>query len=152
MEQLTLESLAKRVEALEIALASSPLSRSPKDWRRVVGMFHESDFMRAVDEETSGCVKRSAKRREMASVRNDPYRYRPYHISQVPGKRTWTPSYRTTAGHSCSQTNSDDGHRQSSSVRPGTRLNSFVLCVTNVRPWARAIVAIIKSFGPIGVP
>jgi hypothetical protein len=63
MEQLTLESLAKRVEALEIALASSPLSRSPKDWRRVVGMFHESDFMRAVDEE---CQRMREAEREAA--------------------------------------------------------------------------------------
>jgi hypothetical protein len=51
MTQLTLESLAKRVEALEIALARNPPSRSAKDWRKVIGMFHDSEFMRAVDEE-----------------------------------------------------------------------------------------------------
>ncbi len=47
----TLESLAKRVEALEIALATRVPERPPKDWRKVIGMFHDSDFMRAVDEE-----------------------------------------------------------------------------------------------------
>lgn len=50
MTELTLESLARRVEALEIAWATKP-ARPPKDWRRVVGMFQDSDFMRDVDEE-----------------------------------------------------------------------------------------------------
>ena len=51
MDKLTLESLAKRVEVLEAALASKGPAPSPKDWRKAVGMFHDSDFMRAVDEE-----------------------------------------------------------------------------------------------------
>jgi hypothetical protein len=51
MTELNLESLAKRVEALEIASTTKGLTRPPKDWRRVVGMFHDSDFMRDVDEE-----------------------------------------------------------------------------------------------------
>jgi hypothetical protein len=51
MSELTLESLAKRVEALERALAAKEPNCSPKDWRKVVGMFHDSDFMRQVDEE-----------------------------------------------------------------------------------------------------
>lgn len=51
MAELTLESLAKRVEALELALAMTAAHGRPKDWRRVVGMFHDSEFMRAVDEE-----------------------------------------------------------------------------------------------------
>lgn len=46
---LTLESLALRVEALERALAAK--EHPKKDWRRVVGMFQDSDFMREVDEE-----------------------------------------------------------------------------------------------------
>ncbi len=46
MSELTLESLAKRVAALEAVLAAKGPSRSPKDWRKVVGMFHDSDFMR----------------------------------------------------------------------------------------------------------
>lgn len=50
MSELSLESLARRVEALEIALAKGP-NRPGKDWRRVVGMFGDSEFMRAVDEE-----------------------------------------------------------------------------------------------------
>ena len=41
---------------------------------------------------------------------------------------------------------------QSSNVKPGTRLNSTVLCVTKVRWFTFAIAAIIKSQGPIGVP
>jgi hypothetical protein len=51
MTELTLESLAKRVEALEIALATMTPKRSQKDWRKVIGMFHDSEFMRDVDEE-----------------------------------------------------------------------------------------------------
>jgi hypothetical protein len=51
MTGLTLESLAKRVEALEIALATKAPNRSPKDWRKTVGMFRDSEFMREVDEE-----------------------------------------------------------------------------------------------------
>ena len=43
-------------------------------------------------------------------------------------------------------------HCQSSINRPGTRLNSEVLFVTRTRPRDRAIDAIIRSFGPIGVP
>ncbi len=63
MDELTLESLAKRVEALEAALAAKGSSRSPKDWRKVVGMFHDSDFMRAVDEE---CLRLREMEREAA--------------------------------------------------------------------------------------
>jgi hypothetical protein len=51
MAELTLESLAKRVEALEIALAAQAPPRPPKDWRKVIGMFRDSEFMRQVDEE-----------------------------------------------------------------------------------------------------
>src|SRR4051812_20830979 len=43
MPELTLESLARRVEALEIALASRGPNRARKDWRRVVGMFGDSE-------------------------------------------------------------------------------------------------------------
>jgi len=51
MTELTLESLAKRVEALEKAIAMKGLDHSRKDWRKVVGMFRDSEFMREVDEE-----------------------------------------------------------------------------------------------------
>jgi hypothetical protein len=51
MSELTLESLAKRVEILEISLATREPNHSRKDWRQVVGMFGGSDFMRQVDEE-----------------------------------------------------------------------------------------------------
>jgi hypothetical protein len=63
MTELTLESLAKRVEALEIALAAKESNRPAKDWRRVVGMFHDSDFMREVDEE---CLRMREREREEA--------------------------------------------------------------------------------------
>ena len=62
MNELTLESLAKRVEALENALATKVPDHSRKDWRKVVGMFHDSAFMREVDEE---CLRmREAEREE----------------------------------------------------------------------------------------
>lgn len=39
------------VDALEAALASPAPVRPTRDWRRVVGMFGDSAFMREVDEE-----------------------------------------------------------------------------------------------------
>jgi hypothetical protein len=51
MNELTLESLARRVEALERALRIQPASPGRDDWQRVVGMFAGSDFMKQVDEE-----------------------------------------------------------------------------------------------------
>jgi hypothetical protein len=51
MTELTLESLAKRVEALGAALAARAPQPAPKDWRKVIGMFGDSEFMREVDEE-----------------------------------------------------------------------------------------------------
>lgn len=51
MAELILESLAKRVEALEVALATREPSRTSKDWRKAVGMFAGSEFMKQVDEE-----------------------------------------------------------------------------------------------------
>ena len=66
MSELTLESLAKRVEALESALATNGSNRARKDWRKVVGMFHDSEFMREVDEECQRMreTEREAARRE----------------------------------------------------------------------------------------
>jgi hypothetical protein len=69
MNELTLESLAKRVEALESALATKVPNRSPKDWRRVVGMFRDSEFMRAVDEE---CQRVREAEREAARLGESP--------------------------------------------------------------------------------
>ena len=69
MNQLTLESLAKRVEALESALAALVPSRSPKDWRKVVGMFGDSEFMHEVDEE---CLRMRETEREAARREGSP--------------------------------------------------------------------------------
>jgi hypothetical protein len=63
MNDLTLESLAKRVEALENIIASRGPGRTPKDWRKVVGMFRDSEFMREVDEE---CQRTREAEREAA--------------------------------------------------------------------------------------
>ena len=62
MNELTLESLAKRVEALEKELLRHKSSRSAKDWRSVVGMFEDNEFSRRVDEE--GRKIREAEREE----------------------------------------------------------------------------------------
>lgn len=51
MTELTLESLAKRIEALENALAEKTPNQDAKNWRKVVGMFHDSEFMGMVDDE-----------------------------------------------------------------------------------------------------
>jgi hypothetical protein len=69
MGDLTLESLAKRVEALETALAAKAPNRPAKDWRRIVGMFHDSEFMRAVDEE---CLRSRELEREAARAEDGP--------------------------------------------------------------------------------
>jgi hypothetical protein len=63
MPELTLESLAKRVEALEIALAAMRPKRPPKDWRKVIGMFGGSEFAREADEE---CLRMREVEREAA--------------------------------------------------------------------------------------
>ena len=63
MHDLTLESLAKRVEALEKVIATKGPDQSRKDWRKVVGMFRDSEFMRKVDEE---CLRIREAEREAA--------------------------------------------------------------------------------------
>jgi hypothetical protein len=63
MSDLTRESLAKRVEALEKAIAINGHDQSRKDWRQVVGMFRDSEFMREVDEE---CLRTREAEREAA--------------------------------------------------------------------------------------
>ena len=60
MNEVTLESLAKRVEALERALQMRPARQ--KDWRRVAGMFEDNEFSRRVDAE--GRAIRQAEREE----------------------------------------------------------------------------------------
>jgi hypothetical protein len=63
MDDLTLESLARRVEALEKAIATQGLDNPRKDWRKAVGMFGDSEFMREVDEE---CLRTREAEREAA--------------------------------------------------------------------------------------
>ena len=62
MSELTLELLAKRVEALEAALGREAPKR-PKNWRNVIGMFRDSEFMGEVDEE---CQRMREAEREAA--------------------------------------------------------------------------------------
>ena len=68
MADLTLESLAKRVEALEIAVGKTAAGPA-KDWRKAIGMFHDSEFMRAVDEE---CQRMREAEREAARHEDAP--------------------------------------------------------------------------------
>jgi hypothetical protein len=63
LNDLTLESLAKRVEALEKLIATNGPGHTRKDWRAVVGMFRDSEFMREVDEE---CLRMREAEREAA--------------------------------------------------------------------------------------
>ena len=51
MTEVTLEDLAKRLEALERKFAER--DAPSKDWRRVAGMFEGSEFMKQVDEEVA---------------------------------------------------------------------------------------------------
>jgi hypothetical protein len=69
MNDLTLESLAKRVEALEKLIATKEPDQSRKDWRKVIGMFRHSEFMREVDQEclrTREAEREAARRGELA--------------------------------------------------------------------------------------
>ena len=69
MSELTLEALAKRVEALEIALAAKDRPQPAEDWRAVISMFGDSDFMRAVDDE---CLRMREAEREAARREGPP--------------------------------------------------------------------------------
>jgi hypothetical protein len=51
VNDVTLESLAQRVEAIERALDLKRPQADKNAWRGVFGMFAGSDFMRQVDEE-----------------------------------------------------------------------------------------------------
>lgn len=67
MDEVTLESLARRVEALERAVGIRPPRL--KDWRRVVGMFEDNEFSRRVDAE--GRAIREAEREEARRAERD---------------------------------------------------------------------------------
>jgi hypothetical protein len=67
LSEITLESLARRVQALEVAVAKQS-SGGGKDWRKVVGMFHDSEFMREVDEE---CQRMREEERKAARAGED---------------------------------------------------------------------------------
>jgi hypothetical protein len=48
MAELTLESLAARVAALEKKLADQTSAAKTKDWRRVIGTMEDNEFTRAM--------------------------------------------------------------------------------------------------------
>lgn len=50
VEDVTLESLARRVTQLEAVIGGAEEAPSSKDWRRAIGMFSGSSFMDEVDE------------------------------------------------------------------------------------------------------
>jgi hypothetical protein len=51
MSDATLESLVKRIEAIEQKLAEREAPK--KDWRRSIGMFEGSEFMKQMDAEVA---------------------------------------------------------------------------------------------------
>jgi predicted amidohydrolase YtcJ len=57
------------VDALENALAARGRSHPAEDWRKVVGMFGDSEFMRQVDEE---CERMRQAQREAAERGESP--------------------------------------------------------------------------------
>ena len=68
MNELTLEMLAKRVEAIERLLNVQPEKPSADtDWQSAVGMFSGSDFMKLVDAEGRAIRERD---REVARAGN----------------------------------------------------------------------------------
>ena len=62
MNEPTLESLAQRIDAIERELRTQRSTESNKDWRRVVGIAGDSDWMRQIDDE--GRKIREAEREE----------------------------------------------------------------------------------------
>ncbi|HEV3437843.1 MAG TPA: hypothetical protein VG122_10815 [Gemmata sp.] len=48
MTELSLEALAKRIEAIEQKLVELSLPTKPKDWRTVVGISEDNEFNRLV--------------------------------------------------------------------------------------------------------
>ena len=62
MNDITLESLATRVEALERAMNGSMNGARNKDWRGSLGMFRGSEAMRQIEAE--GRAIREAEREE----------------------------------------------------------------------------------------
>ena len=66
MSDLTLKALAKRVEALERILTRQDRKPARKDWRKTIGMFGASAFMRAVDEQC-----RRSREQERAAARGE---------------------------------------------------------------------------------
>jgi hypothetical protein len=69
MNDPTLESLAKRVEALEEVIGTKRPDLPRKDWRKAVGMFGDSEFMKEVDEEClrmCEAERKAARRGELA--------------------------------------------------------------------------------------
>jgi hypothetical protein len=67
VNDVTLESLAQRVEAIERALELKPLPAARDAWQDVVGMFAGSDFMHQVDEEG-----RKIRETERAQAKQEP--------------------------------------------------------------------------------
>ena len=66
MNEPTLESLSQRIDALERELRTQRSTESHKDWRRVVGIAGDSDWMCHIDEEGRKIreAEREAARRE----------------------------------------------------------------------------------------
>jgi hypothetical protein len=59
MPEVTLESLAKRIEDLERKLAELSAGPKPNDWRSVVGIFEDNEFTRDWEAETLAIRERS---------------------------------------------------------------------------------------------
>ncbi len=49
-QQVTLESLAERIAAIEAQLALQRQPQEARDWRKTIGLVKDSEFMREVDE------------------------------------------------------------------------------------------------------
>lgn len=71
MSTPSLKSLSKRLDAVEQALARLAEASRPKDWRRVVGLFKDNQFMKRVIAEGRSIrqADRAAAKRENADDR-----------------------------------------------------------------------------------
>jgi hypothetical protein len=68
MSEDTVESLIRRIEALERAVGLGADAPRPKNWRRVVGMFGNSRFMKRVDAEGQA-IRKAERAKARASER-----------------------------------------------------------------------------------
>ena len=84
MSELTLESLARRLEEVERRLNEKEASNG-KDWRMAAGMFTGREFSKIIDEEGRKITRSGIGKRHARSSESDPSGHRSFNRSQMHG-------------------------------------------------------------------